>query len=321
SNLSASGYIVPGQTEVQICDQSGHAVPNGSGYNVTLPAMSSAGCTRNGGGVCPPDTAGVKADFTGLTGDDIANMLFNKPNYALDDTLAHVTMHSDGPGGKIVFYGELAKHFPYSPLGGNYGADIFHTDDAMRFCNKAHAAVSNYTTPTFNEGLHTGRHAGGALHGVTGVKSLFVGRIAGAITTGGDDNNPELFVSGGGHATTSFTVHHTQAGAEEDENGTTGAWLPRMLVMVAGLHGAAASWSFAADGPDYGGYDGKDYGWVAIGRELAAKTGWNLSSMYYVNDRPGTPLTQHKPAGTDHTNVYVTQVNYVTGYVCEASFQ
>ncbi|EIB3176634.1 hypothetical protein R4866_004969, partial [Salmonella enterica] len=68
SNLSASGYIVPGQTEVQICDGSGHAVPNGSGYTVTLPGMSSAGCTKSGGGVCPPDTAGIKADFTGLTG-------------------------------------------------------------------------------------------------------------------------------------------------------------------------------------------------------------------------------------------------------------
>lgn len=40
--------------------------------------------------------------------------------------------------------------------------------------------------------------------------------------------------------------------------------------------------------------------------------------MYYVNNWPGTPLTQHKPDRNDTTNKYVTQVNYVSGYVCYA---
>lgn len=97
--------------------------------------------------------------------------------------------------------------------------------------------------------------------------------------------------------------------------------MPRLLVMVAGFRGSANYWAFDDEEPDHGDYDGKDYGWVSIGQAITRDTGWNLSNMYYVNDRPGTPLTQHKPAGTDHTNRYVTQVNYVTGYVCEASFQ
>ncbi|EKO2138598.1 Ig-like domain-containing protein, partial [Salmonella enterica] len=104
SNLSASGYIVPGQTEVQICDGSGHAVPNGSGYTVTLPGMSSAGCTKSGGGVCPPDTAGKKADFTGLTGDDIAQLVFRPAKYDITDTYAGATQKSAGPGGTLVYY-------------------------------------------------------------------------------------------------------------------------------------------------------------------------------------------------------------------------
>ncbi|EJI1771041.1 hypothetical protein NDG18_004720, partial [Salmonella enterica] len=83
SNLSSSGYIVPGQTEVQICDGSNHAVPPGSGYTVTRPGMSSAGCSTSGGGVCPPDKAGLKADFTGLTGDDIAQLVFHPAPYEI----------------------------------------------------------------------------------------------------------------------------------------------------------------------------------------------------------------------------------------------
>ncbi|EGW7845887.1 hypothetical protein JGW76_004708, partial [Salmonella enterica] len=133
SNLSASGYIVPGQTEVQICDGSGHAVPNGSGYTVTLPGMSSAGCTKSGGGVCPPDTAGKKADFTGLTGDDIAQLVFRPAKYDITDTYAGATQKSAGPGGTLVYYAELAPHKDYTQLGGSNGKDIFYTAEAKAF--------------------------------------------------------------------------------------------------------------------------------------------------------------------------------------------
>ncbi|EMM4019325.1 hypothetical protein WAF85_004969, partial [Salmonella enterica] len=257
---------------------------------------------------------------TGLTGDDIKNMLFNPANYAITDTLSNAVMLSDGPGGKIVFYGELATHFPYSPLGGTYGHDIFHTHEAMLFCNNAHYGVTNYTTATFTEGVTTGRHVGGAVSGLTGMKSLFIGNIAGAIKTGGN-GNPELFVSGGDHATTPYIVNNVHSGTEMDINGTVGAALPRMLVMVKGQFGVATSWSFASDGAERGGWTGAYYDSVAIGHSITAKTGWNLADMYYVNDSPGTPLTQHKPDRNDTTNKFVTQVNYVTGYVCEASFQ
>ncbi|EKN7076253.1 hypothetical protein PXZ32_004873, partial [Salmonella enterica] len=121
SNLSASGYIVPGTTEVQICDGSNHAVPTGSGYTVTRPGMSSAGCSTSGGGVCPPDRAGIKADFTGLTGDDIAQLVFHPTPYDIADTIAKVTYKSNGPGGYVVYYGELATHYGYAPLGGAQG--------------------------------------------------------------------------------------------------------------------------------------------------------------------------------------------------------
>ncbi|EMA5391975.1 hypothetical protein U3E07_004648, partial [Salmonella enterica] len=60
---------------------------------------------------------------------------------------------------------------------------------------------------------------------------------------------------------------------------------------------------------------------VAIGWAIPKATGWNVSDMYYVNNYPGTPLTLHKPYSNDTTNEFVTQVNYVSGYVCNASLQ
>ncbi|EMZ2082401.1 hypothetical protein ABDA80_004782, partial [Salmonella enterica] len=317
SNLSASGYIVPGQTEVQICDLSDAVVPNGSGYTVTLPGMSSAGCTKSGGGVCPPDTAGVKADFTGLTGDDIAQLVFRPKQYDIADTIANVTEKSSGPGGMLVYYGELASHFPYAPLGGNYGSDIFHTAEAKAFCSNAPRDVgAKYNRNTFIDGLESGTATGGAVN-VSGLKSMFIGPIANTIKTGGD-TNPELFVSGGGQA--KFT---TQTGdtyeAEFERHGHPGALLPLMLVMVNGSKSAAVSWSMTTDSIHdmYFPNEGKEYD-VSLGDWLARVTQWNLSDMYFVNNWPGTPLTQHKADKDDTTNKYVTQVNYVSGYVCAA---
>ncbi|EKI1128811.1 hypothetical protein PB918_004901, partial [Salmonella enterica] len=323
SNLSASGYIVPGQTEVQICDGSGHAVPNGSGYTVTLPGMSSAGCTRGGGGVCPPDTAGVKADFTGLTGDDIAKLVFNPPKYDITDTMANVNFTTGGPGGLLAYYGELASHFPTAPLGGKYADDIFHIADAKAFCGLAKNVAVNYTQAMFAEALNAGTTSGGSTSQSTIVKSLYIGRMTGAITTGGD-TNPELFVAGGGIGQAPGTVNGGPANHEQDGMGYDGTYFPRALYMVNGKRGAAIAWTMADDSvwrdDPYTG-DPTNVGNVSLGWWLTFKTGWNLSDMYYVNNWPGTPLTLHKPDEKDDTDRYVTQVNYVTGYVCEASLQ
>ncbi|ECE0056640.1 hypothetical protein SW35_24145, partial [Salmonella enterica subsp. enterica] len=214
SNLSGYDYIVPGQTEVQICDGSNSAVPSGSGYTVTRPGLSSAGCTKSGGGVCPPDTAGVKADFTGLTGDDIAELVFHPKTYEITDDIANVKYESDGPRGKLAYYGELAAHFPYAPLGGSYGTDIFHVGAANSFCRQSPVNYDDYTQRVFREAIHAGVTAGGSTNNVQGMQSMFIGNITGAIHTGGD-TNPELFVSGGGVATEDkWTVDKAHVSAE-----------------------------------------------------------------------------------------------------------
>ncbi|EMV6263458.1 hypothetical protein AACO63_005026, partial [Salmonella enterica] len=317
SNLSASGYIVPGQTEVQICDGSGHAVPNGSGYTVTRPGMSTAGCTKHGGGVCPPDTAGLKADFTGLTGDDIAQLVFHTAKYNITDNWSRASFNVSGPNGVLVFYGELRQHQPATPLGAAQNDDLFHTADAKAFCSRAANTDEEYNLAMYTEALDAGAVAGGATSD-SKVKTLFVGRIADALKTGGA-TNPELFVSGGGRA--AFYYHGTDLERETTADDHTGSLIPRLLVMVNGRGGTSTAWSARDNPPTVVVADPAGHTSVSIGWALVRYTGWNLSDMYYVNNWPGTPLTQHKPAWNDTTNKYVTQVNYVSGYVCHASLR
>ncbi|EKT5283454.1 hypothetical protein QES03_005163, partial [Salmonella enterica] len=134
---------------------------------------------------------------TGLTGDDIAQLVFRPKQYDIADTIANVTYKSGGPRGVLVYYGELASHFPYAPLGGKYGSDIFHTAEAKAFCSNAPGEIPRYPKALFNEAINTGTATGGAAN-ISSVKSLFIGRITDAIKTGGD-TAPELFVSGGGN--------------------------------------------------------------------------------------------------------------------------
>ncbi|ENX6105292.1 hypothetical protein ACFRC7_005114, partial [Salmonella enterica] len=323
TNLSASGYIVPGQTEVRICDGSNHAVPDGVGYTVTLAGMSATGCTKGGGGVCPPDTVGKKADFTGLTGDDIAELAFNATPYYATDDVANVTFSAGRPAGLLAYYGELKTHFPNTALGaGHPSDDVFHLTAAKAFCGRAAHEATNYGSDMFDDALSNGATVGGAVSaGTSGaVKSLYIGNITGAITTGGD-TNPELFVAGGGHAVTAFPVRGNQRYAEVDTSDNAGAELPRMLVMVNGGRHAATYWSYEHNHADDDTDSAGRFTSVSIGHRVAEVTGWNLSDMYYVNNWPGTPLASHKPDKNDTTNRYVTQVNYVSGYVCEASLQ
>ncbi|ENF7898967.1 hypothetical protein ABRE78_004943 [Salmonella enterica] len=149
------------------------------------------------------------------------------------------------------------------------------------------------------------------------MKTLFVGRIADAIKTGGA-TNPELFVSGGGQA--AFYVQDTDVEREHDNAFHYGSLIPRLVVMVDGGGAASTAWS-ARDNPPIVESNNAGHTSVSIGWGLIRYTGWKLSDMYYVNNWPGTPLTQHKPAWNDTTNKYVTQVNYVSGYVCHASLR
>ncbi|EKG6558249.1 hypothetical protein O3830_004967, partial [Salmonella enterica] len=281
------------------------------------PGMSTAGCTKHGGGVCPPDTAGLKADFTGLTGDDIAQLVFHTAKYNITDNWSLASFNVSGPNGVLVFYGELRQHFPYAALGTTDNDDLFHTADAKAFCSRAANTDEDYNLAMYTEALDAGAVAGGATSDST-VKTLFVGRIADAIKTGGA-TNPELFVSGGGQASDYYQGVNIER--EHTSDFHYGSLIPRLVVMVNGGGAASTAWSAGDTPPTVEVVDAAGHVDVSMGWSLVRYTGWNLSEMYYVNNWPGTPLTQHKPAWNDTTNKYVTQVNYVSGYVCHASLR
>ncbi|EBK5233894.1 hypothetical protein DOF92_24270, partial [Salmonella enterica] len=319
SNLTASGFIVPGQTEVQICYLSDNVVPNGSGYTVTLPGMSSAGCTKSGGGVCPPDTAGEKADFTGLTGDDIAQLVFHPMVYNISDDVSHVGYKVRGPWGRLAYYGELATPFGRTTAAELWSGTQFHTDSAQHYCETSVHTYDPYTARATAEAVVTGETAGGPTSAAGELKSLYIGRVTGAVHTG-DTVNPELFVLG---ATwhDDFLRDDVDNGDLEDDAvwAGNGALVPDLLVMVAGKSGSVATYNPHIDGVDrtWAGAAGGTETGRSFGRALVNATGWDLSGMYAVTNRPGKE-GDTKPDKNDTTNRYVSHVNYVTGYICAA---
>lgn len=153
-------------------------------------------------------------------------------------------------------------------------------------------------------------------------------RIQDVIRTGGD-TNPEIFTAGNGAGllqsqglrgpVNEELLRYDDCCYNRVYHGTK---LPTSLVFVNGSRAAATRWTIAHDGTEFGTSTipgGQVWAeTVSIGTKLHTATNWNLSDAYYVNNWPGTPYTTHKGNG-DANYPYVTQVNYITGYICAAS--
>ncbi|EDV5330195.1 hypothetical protein S010_005112 [Salmonella enterica subsp. enterica serovar Oranienburg] len=322
TNLDSHGYVTPGTTEVHICDGSGHTIPSGSGYKVAAPALSTSACPANGGGVCPSDAAGVKADFENLTGDDIRTLARTQVTFTVRDLYAVQDMTSMFTTGEIAFYGELKSHKPAVNLGASH--DLFHTAEALSYCKsvvrRLPGGIASQETSEFAaDSVQTGVRTGGSTSNDAEMATIQMGSIASGIHTGGD-TNPELFVDGNDTGTGDAAGYRSWRElyrAQSNDNPTFGTDYPAAIVFVNGKRGASTSWTMESDGID------STDGYHALlessfGLRLHTATGWNLSDAYFVNNWPGTPYTSHKGNG-DTTYHYVTQVNYITGYICAAS--
>ncbi|EBG9135760.1 hypothetical protein FJT17_24940 [Salmonella enterica] len=326
TNLDSDGFVTPGTTEVHLCDGSGHTIPSGSGYTVTATGISSSGCPTGGGGVCPSDTAGVKADFTNLTGDDIRALARISYTYHVTDVYAAVTTAPAITEGNIAFYGELKTHKGARNLGASN--DLFYTADASSYCQ---GAVQRFPDKN-DDAEHAAKWARNTLTGTaTGgntsvdpeMATLHMGSVSSAIHTGGD-TNPEMFVVGARSPryTDINGYLDTEREAKYDASNRAfmyGTYMPSALVFVNGGRKAAAEWDYAGDGATLDNWSGTTrVQAVSIGFRVPQSTQWNLSDTYYVNNWPGTPYTLHKADGSVGYD-YVTQVNYITGYICAAS--
>ncbi|EIS0356623.1 hypothetical protein LY020_005016, partial [Salmonella enterica] len=325
TNLDSDGFVTPGTTEVHLCDGSGHTIPSGSGYTVTATGISSSGCPTGGGGVCPSDVAGVKADFTNLTGDDIRALARMQYTYHVTDVYSAVTSAPGITEGNIAFYGELKTHKGARNLGASI--DLFYTVEAGKYCDQAAQRFpdkSDYPdhVAKWTQAILKGVATGGTTSTDPEMATLHMGSISGAIHTGGD-SNPEMFVAGGRspeYIDPNGTLD-TYREAFYDPNAKKymyGTYLPSALVFVNGGRKAATKWDYENDGAEIVDFY---YNWTSefsIGFRLNRVTNWNLSDAYYVNNWPGTPYTLHKADGSVGYD-FVTQVNYITGYICAAS--
>ncbi|ECJ8828843.1 hypothetical protein KQS16_004810 [Salmonella enterica] len=327
TDLDSNGFVTPGTTEVHLCDGSNRTIQSGSGYTVTAPGISTSGCPANGGGVCPSDSAGVKADFENLTGDDIRTLASTRVTFQIRDLQAGRDMTSRFTDGNIAFYGELKAHKPSTNLAAT--DDLFHTSEARAYCRSvSRSATGNDMATASNaaDATSIGTTSGGTLSADGTMKSLYIGSIAHAIHTGGD-TNPEIFVDGISPATLQGINYKTSNAIYNNPdpyNTVYGVEFPSALVFVNGKRTAATRWTMSRDGAelewqDMQGYpDGRYVKTLSIGHALWSATGWNLSDLYFVNNWPGTPLTSHK-GNSAPAYPYVTQVNYITGYFCAAS--
>ncbi|EKI6589107.1 hypothetical protein PF458_004938, partial [Salmonella enterica] len=187
TNLDSDGFVTPGTTEVHLCDGAGHTIPSGSGYTVTATGISSSGCPTGGGGVCPSDVAGVKADFTNLTGDDIRALARIQYTYHVTDVYAAVTSAPGITEGNIAFYGELKTHKGARNLGASI--DLFYTTEAGKYCRQAAQRLpdnSDYPehVAKWTQAVLKGAATGGNTNTDPEMATLHMGSISGAIHTG-----------------------------------------------------------------------------------------------------------------------------------------
>ncbi|EJO2221727.1 hypothetical protein NRD49_004750, partial [Salmonella enterica] len=264
--------------------------------------MSTSACPADGGGVCPSDTAGVRADFKHLSGDDIKTLAHTVIKFSIHDEYAGQDMTSTFTNGEIAFYGELKAHHPDTNLGTTL--DLFHTAEAQAFCKAVVRHMPDYAraqtvSNDASEAVLSGVATGGATQDGGVMASLHMGRIADAITTGGD-TNPEIFVDGIIMGTTYGQYYEVEREMDrvraDDPDPVFGTYYPSALVFVNGKRTAATSWTMDKNLPTQTtGQHGVTES--SFGLVLHAATGWNLSDAYYVNNWPGTPYTSHKGNG------------------------
>ncbi|EKY7128750.1 hypothetical protein QFB55_004849, partial [Salmonella enterica] len=321
--LATGNVIVPG-TEAHLCTAFTRiSIPAGSGYTVTAPGFSAAACPASGGGLCPSDKTGVAADFRHLTGDDVRKLIGASTPFHIHDDVAGQVSVAGLKGLGLLVYGELKAHHNSADL--QHSVDLFHTVEAHEYCKSlgtgTHDAydIAHMSKQTITETLLSGDASGGTTTSDSTMRSLYIGNMGKAISTGGD-TNPEAFVAGSGEVEDPLWPSHNREYYREEfkPDEILGTRFPSVVAFVNGKRAAATTWSMWVDGAEIISEAGFGFFEDSVGWTIANKTGWNLSDFYYVNNYPGPPYTNHKGNG-DSRYHYVTQVNYVTGYICKAT--
>ncbi|EIU1557994.1 hypothetical protein L4G50_004822, partial [Salmonella enterica] len=312
TNIGSHNLIVFGQTEVHLCDGSGHAIANPDGYSVTSSSLGTADCTGTYG-LCPlkasgPVISGLPNDLPGKSRIDIT----------VTDTYVGAKTWAGSPytgkGFVVTIARDIstASHADTQSRTSGWEAKFSDMDKAGAAMNREPFGDGNAFPINATEMRDVLRYN----RTLPAVSSQDLGLMSGAsrYTFG----NPAAIAGGGDKAPAMYLVAYLGKILNQEvkltQAGTTG-------YIEAGYH---PSYLFYFNGGNSAevGVEGEDTTQpVTNGSAGYYQTnGWNVDDALKCNNWLGTPYDRH-PCNGDTQYPYLTQVNYVNGEIAYVVFR
>ncbi|EAO4079720.1 hypothetical protein NCW85_004761 [Salmonella enterica] len=309
TNIGSHNLIVFGQTEVHLCDGSGHAIANPDGYSVTSSSLGTADCTGTYG-LCP-----LKASGPVING--LPNDLPGKPSIDITVTDTYVGAKTwagspyAGKGFVVTIAREISTASHADNQSGTSGWEAKSSD-----MDKAGAAMSRepFADPNVTGSINPATLRAILSYNLTlpTVKSGNLGLMTGAAyytfgnpaaLAGGGDKAPAMYV-GGSQGSVFFTTVTVGSSA-----------------AAAGKHPDILFYFNRGNSAEVGVYGDDTTKPVTNGSAGYYQTnGWNVDDALKCNNWLGAPYDQH-PCNGDTRYPFLTQVNYVNGEIAYVVFR
>ncbi|EDW2113058.1 hypothetical protein S450_004560, partial [Salmonella enterica subsp. enterica serovar Minnesota] len=309
TNIGSHNLIIFGQTEVHLCDGSGHAIANPDGYSVTSSSLGTTDCTGTDG-LCPlkasgPVINGLPNDLPGKSRIDIT----------VTDTYVGAKTWTGSPYAGKGFVVTIARDISTASHADNQSgtsgweakfSDMYKASAAM---SREPFADSTAAGPVYSSTLReilkynltlpmVSSHDLGLMTGGTRYTFGNPSSIA-----GGGDKAPALYVGSalGAIYGTSVTVGSSAA--------------------AAGKHPDILFYFNRGNSAEVGVYGDDTTKPVTNGSAGYYQTnGWNVDDALKCNNWLGAPYDQH-PCNGDTRYPFLTQVNYVNGEIAYVVFR
>ncbi|EMY7045292.1 inverse autotransporter beta domain-containing protein [Salmonella enterica] len=309
TNIGSHNLIVFGQTEVHLCDGSGHAIANPDGYSVTSSSLGTADCTGTYG-LCP-----LKASGPVING--LPNDLPGKPSIdiTVTDTYVGAKTWAGSPYAGKGFVVTIAREISTASHADNYSGTSGWEAKSSDM-DKAGAAMSRepFADPNVTGSINPATLRAILSYNLTlpTVKSGDLGLMTGAAyytfgnpaaLAGGGDKTPAMYV-GGSQGSVFFTTVTVGSSA-----------------AAAGKHPDILFYFNRGNSAEVGVYGDDTTKPVTNGSAGYYQTkGWNVDDALKCNNWLGSPYDQH-PCNGDTQYPFLTQVNYVNGEIAYVVFR
>ncbi|EBO8547400.1 hypothetical protein AMA88_21980, partial [Salmonella enterica subsp. enterica serovar Senftenberg] len=305
TNIGSHNLIIFGQTEVHLCDGSGHAIANPDGYSVTSSSLGTTDCTGTDG-LCPlkasgPVINGLPNDLPGKSRIDIT----------VTDTYVGAKTWTGSPYAGKGFVVTIARDISTASHAdsqrGTSGWEAKFSD-----MDKASAAMSS------------GPFEAGSVNPSTLLEILKYNLTLPPVSspdlglmTGGTRytfGNPSSIVGGGDKAPALYAG--SAYGAIYKSRVTVGS-----SAAAAGMHPDILFYFNRGHSAEVGVYGDDTTKPVTNGSAGYYRAdGWNVDDALKCNNWLGSPYDQH-PCNGDTRYPFLTQVNYVNGEIAYVVFR